>query len=295
MLGTSSMVPTRTRSAPAVLVEYAGEYILIDCGEGTQRQMNIAGKSRVRVRKILLTHWHGDHVGGLGPLLQTMFNTEGAHDVDLFGPAGTAERFRCLSCAMDLATDRVHVHEIEASDAVTTFWEGPAYVLECVAMRHGLSTLGYALVERARRHVDMARAAALGLAAGPAIGRLQRNETVVMDGRTIVPDEVTYVAAGKKIALVTDTLETENIIRLADEADLLICEATYNAQHAELATAYQHMTALQAATLAREARVKRLVLTHFSQRYEDVTPLLDEARSVLPNTIVADDFLSLEV
>jgi len=290
------MVPTRRRGAPAVLVEHAGELILIDCGEGTQRQMNVAGKSRARIRKILLTHWHGDHVGGLAPLLQTMFNGPFDGTLELWGPLGTRQRLEHLSCAMEIALDRIQVCELEPPpDAVEVFFTNESYQLSCAAMRHGVLTVAYSINTHARRRIDTESAAALGLGRGPLMGQLQRGEAVQLNGRLIRPEEVTYWQPGKKFAVVTDTTPTPEIAELARGADVLLCESTYSSQHEDLASAYNHMTALQVGALAREAGVRQLVLTHFSQRYDDVRPLLEEARSVFPETIAAEDFLSLQI
>ena len=220
VLGTSSMVPTRHRGAPAVLVEHAGELILVDCGEGTQRQMNIAGKSRARIRKILLTHWHGDHVGGLAPLLQTLFNGPYEGTLELWGPLGTLQRLEHLSCAMDLALDRIRVVELEPPlDSVQVFWSNESYQITCAAMRHGVLTVAYAIETHGRRRVDMQRAAELGLTSGPLVGRLQRGEAVELDGRAILAEDVTYWQPGRKLALVTDTTPTREIVELARGAE----------------------------------------------------------------------------
>jgi ribonuclease Z len=290
------MAPTRHRSAPALLLEYSGELILIDCGEGTQRQMHIAGKSRSRVRKILLTHWHGDHVGGLGPLLQTTFHGPYEGQMELYGPGGTTERLGCLARAIDIDLTRVRVTDLQPADGeVRTFVRNECYELRCAPMRHGLLTVGYAFEELPRRRIDLERARALGLEPGPLLGRLQRGETVEFAGRRIAPEDVSYMQQGKKAAFVTDTVATPDIVSLAHHADLLVCEATYCSKHEDLACAYNHMTAAQAAVLAREAQVRRLVLTHFSQRYETVTTLLEEARPIFPETTAAEDFLTVNV
>jgi ribonuclease Z len=296
ILGTSSMVPTRHRGAPAVLVEHAGEFILVDCGEGTQRQMNIAGKSRARIRKVLLTHWHGDHVGGLAPLLQTLFNGSYEGTLELWGPAGTRQRMGHLACAMEIELDRIRITELEPPlDSVQVFWANDSYQLSCAAMRHGVLTVAYAIATHGRRRVDMQRAAALGLSPGPLVGQLQRGEVVESGGRVIRPEDVTYWQPGRKLTLVTDTTPTQEIVELARGADVLLCESTYGSEHEDLASAYNHMTAKQVGMLARKAEVGQLVLTHFSQRYDSVQPLLDEARSEFPETIAAEDFLNFQI
>ena len=296
MLGTSSMVPTKERNAPAVLIEYAGEYILVDCGEGTQRQMNLAGKSRSRIRKILITHWHGDHVGGVAPLMQTMLASQFTGILDVFGPLGTENKVRCLAAAVDLSLDRVRIEEL-APDRGTllTFCETSDYRLACARMEHGVTTIGYVLIEPERRRVDMDRASALGLAPGPLIGEILRGRTIEHAGRRIESDDICYVQRGKRVAVVPDTSPCEEIALLAADADLMVCEATYGEREAELAEAYQHMTAAETAAAARRARAKRLVLTHFSQRYGDVSPLVAEAAAMFPDVVAAYDLMTVTV
>jgi ribonuclease Z len=296
MLGTSSMVPTKERNAPAVLIEYAGEYILVDCGEGTQRQMNLAGKSRARIRKLLVTHWHGDHVGGIAPLLQTMLASQFTGVLDVFGPTGTENKLRCLAAAVDLSLDRVRIQELAPERSQTlVFWQAAEYQLACARMEHGVATIGYALIEPDRRRVDMEKARALGLSAGPVIGDIVRGQTVEHHGVRIAPDDICYMQPGRRIAVVPDTSPCEEISLLAAGADLMICESTYGDANAALAEAYQHMTASQTAAAARRAGAKRLVLTHFSQRYEDVSPLVSEAAAVFPNVIAAQDLMTFTV
>ena len=216
MLGTSSMVPTRTRGAPAILVECEGESILIDCGEGTQRQMQFAGKSRAKVRKILLTHWHGDHVGGLAPLLQTMAQGNYQGTLELWGPLGTLERLSHLARAMELALDRIRAVELDPpAGCVETFLRTEAYTLSCAPMRHGLVTVGYSIETPGHRRVDMNLASELGLSPGPIVGRLQKGEAVEWEGRTISPEAVTYWQPGRKLTVITDTVATPEIVALA--------------------------------------------------------------------------------
>jgi ribonuclease Z len=296
MLGTSSMVPTKTRSAPAVLIDYAGDYILVDCGEGAQRQMSFAGKSRARVRRILITHWHGDHVGGLAPLMQTMLASHFTGVLDIFGPVGTENKLRCLAAAVDLTLEHVVVRELAPPRReLVTFYDTPDYRLACAQMQHGPATVGYVLIEPERRRIDLDKARALGLGPGPLLGEIQRGAIIDHGGTRIGPDDICYMQRGKRVAVVPDTLPCDEIALLAAGADLMICESTYAGSDAELAEAYQHLTATHTAEAARRAGAKRLVLTHFSQRYEDVSPLVAEAAAVFPNVIAAHDLMTITV
>ncbi len=296
-LGTSSMVPTKERNVQAILLDYNGELLLFDCGEGTQRQMNIAGFSRARVKKVFLTHWHGDHVGGLISLIQTIFNGEYHDTLHVYGPKGTKLRLEHLRKSVDFENEiRLEVHELNPEPReIITAYEGEEYLVECTPMRHGTPTIAYAFVEKDKRRVDMAAAAKHGLKTGPLVGKLQRGETVEFKGKTITAEEVTYVRTGKKVALIPDTTLNDAAPLLAENADVMICESTYGGEHEEKAAEYKHLTAAQAALIAQQAGVKRLILTHFSQRYTSVNHLLDEARTHHPNVELAHDFYRVTV
>jgi ribonuclease Z len=296
ILGTSSMVPTKERNVQAFLLEYKGELLLVDCGEGTQRQMNIAGYSRARIRKVLITHWHGDHVGGLIGLIQTIFNSDYQETLHIYGPKGSKERFEHLRRSVDFENPvSIEVHELEPGKEVLTFFENEEYELQCAAMRHGTPTLGYAFVTKAKRRVNMAAAEKYELRQGPLVGKLQRGETVTFKGQTITPDDVCYRTASKRLVLIPDTALTNAVPLLAEGADVMIAEATYANEHEEKAQEYKHLTAAQAALLAQQAGVQKLVLTHFSQRYKSVEKLLEEAKVHHQNVEAAFDFMKVKV
>ncbi len=295
-LGTGAMVPTKERNVSSVLLEYEGEFILFDCGEGTQRQMNLAGYNRTKVKKVLLTHWHGDHVSGLIGLIQTIGNVPEPGTLVVVGPKETRQRLDALThSAIFDARLHLDVHEI-APGKPEKVLDTERYEIWAAPVEHTVPTLAYAFVEKDVRRIDTEKAARLGLKPGPFMGKLSRGKPVELDGKTITPEMVTYVQKGRKIAYVMDTGVNENAIRLAEDADVLICESTFSAdQHQEKAEEYGHLSARDAAHIARAANVKKLVITHFSQRYVTSTPLLEEAQDTFPNTVAAYDFLQMDV
>ncbi|MBN1275101.1 ribonuclease Z [Candidatus Woesearchaeota archaeon] len=296
-LGTGAMVPTKDRNVQGIYLDYEGEGILIDCGEGTQRQMSIAGINRLKIKKILITHWHGDHVAGLIGLIQTLGNTDEPGTVRLYGPEGTKHYLGHLlnSCSFDLRLDLEVKEVIPKSDTPLIFYENDRYALQAVNLKHTIPCLGYAFVEKDQRKVNMAKAKKLGLKEGPLIGRLQRGEAVLHEQKRITPSMVTTTRHGKKIAFVLDTEPCAGMHTIAREADLLIAEATYESSLDEKAEQYKHLTAQIVAQVAGQEGVKKLILTHFSQRYKTAEDIEADAKKIFPETTCAHDFLQVKL
>ncbi|MFH1072136.1 MAG: ribonuclease Z [Nanoarchaeota archaeon] len=294
-LGTSCMVPTKERNTPGIFLDFKGEGILFDCGEGSQRQMNIAGINRNRVKKVLLSHWHGDHVAGLIGLIQTLGNEDRSATLTIYGPAGTKERLNHLmqAVAFDLRVN-ITVHELKPK-GVERFFENKEYALECVSLQHSVPCLGFSFIEKERLRINMQKAKAAGLKEGPLLGKLQAGQAVTVQKKTIRPEDVSYKVAEKKLTIILDTEETDEIIQLAKDADLLIIEATYTSAAEEKAEQYRHLTAKQAALIAQRANVKRMIMTHFSQRYKIVDEFLEEAQTYFPESSCAYDFMKVNL
>lgn len=294
-LGTSSMVPTKERNVQSIYLEYKGEGILIDCGEGTQRQMNIAGINRLKVKKILVSHWHGDHVSGLIGLIQTVGNVAEPGILTVYGPTGTKKHMEHLlqSCIFDLRI-KLEVQEIKITKK-TVFYENEDYYLEAAPLDHGVPCLGYAFVEKDKRNINMDKASRLGLKPGPMLGKLQKGQTIKHNEKTIKPDDVSTIKKGKKIAFIMDTTYCKECTNLAENSDILVSEATYESSKHEKAEEYKHMTTEQVAMIANQANAKKLILTHFSQRYKTLHELEDEAKKIFPNTTMAYDFMKIKL
>jgi len=296
ILGTSCMVPTKDRNVQGIYVEYKGEGILFDCGEGTQRQMNIAGINRNKVRKIFLTHWHGDHVSGLVGLLQTISNSETQQKIVIFGPRETKERIAHLMKSVSFEENRMdlEIREINPS-SVEKIYEGEDYIIQAAYLDHKIPCLGYSLIEKDVRKINMAKAKKFGLREGPLIGKLQSGLNVILKGQTITADEVSHIQKGKKLCIVLDTLPCKNAYELAAEADILIAEAAYTSEMEEKSLEYKHMTTKQAALIATTANVKKLIITHFSQRYKTNKELEEDVRTFFPESQAAFDFMKIKL
>jgi len=292
-LGTSGSAPTARRAPSALLVRRGGERLLFDCGEGTQRQLLQSAVGLVDLEEVFLTHFHADHYLGLPGMLKT-FALRG-RDVPLtvYGPPGLRDLYDALRLVFGRLTFPVELVEVRGGDTL----ERDGYKVLVFPVAHGPSAVGYALHELPRPgRFDVETADALGIPAGPERGALQRGESVTLeDGRVITPDTLLGPPRrGRNIVYPGDTAPTEVVQALAEGADLLIHEATFAEDELERARETQHSTAVQAATLAREAGVRLLALTHLSPRYSG-SELLREAREVFPNTIAPRDFDIVEL
>ncbi len=295
-LGTSGAIPTLERSLPAVLLQRGNEQLLFDCGESVQRQMLGAKVGFHKKMKIFLSHLHGDHVLGLPGLLQTMALMERKRVVDVYGPEGTAKFLTCVQEALRFGlTFDVLVHEIHDVGVVCDESE---YTVSVVWADHVMPTLSYAFLEKGRSgkfYPD--KAAAIGVPRGSLWGKLQRGKPVTLaDGRVVRPEDVTGPARrGRKIVYSGDTRPFKEFVHFAEGADLIVHEATFDDALADKAELDGHSTPSQAARQAKRAKAKRLVLTHVSARYGDTSLLLEQAKKVFPATVVADDFLVVEL
>jgi ribonuclease Z len=294
-LGTSAARPTVERSVSALAVVREGETLLFECGEGTQRQMMRYGVG-FNLSEVFFTHFHADHFLGVIGLARTLGLQGRTEPMRLYGPRGAK---RILGAALNLGVERVpfdvEVVELEPGEAL----HRDGYGILAYAAEHGGGALGYVLVEKDRLgKFDPARARELGVPEGPLWGRLQRAEAVRLeDGRTIDPGLIVgQPRPGRKVVYSGDSRPCKATIEAAIGADVLVHEATFSQEEAERARETDHSTAHEAAEVARMARVRRLVLTHLSARYSrEPGPLLEEARAVFPETVVAKDGLEIEV
>lgn len=293
MLGTASQVPTRHRNHNGYLLRWDDQGLLFDPGEGTQRQLLLAGVSAGTVTRLCLTHFHGDHCLGVPGVLQRMSLDGAQHAVHAHYPASGQEffaRLRHASIFHDTTDVREHPVNTDGPVAAGTFG-----VLEARRLDHSVDSIGYRLVEPDGRRMLPELLGRFGIT-GAAIGQLQRAGTVRVNGRLVQLAEVSEPRRGQRFAFVMDTRLCDSVYALADGADMLVIEATFLAEDAELARSYGHLTAGQAARVAAECKVRRLVLTHFSQRYPDTGRYRDEAAAVFDgDLVIAEDLTRIPV
>ena len=295
-LGTAGSVPTPDRSLPAVLIQRQNEQLMFDCGEGVQRQIIKAKVGFHKKAKIFISHMHGDHVLGLPGLLQTMALMDRQRKLEIYGPQGIKSFLEGIRENLQFVlTFPVEIHEIIDVGVICREEE---YAVEAAWSNHVIPSLAYAFVEKPRAgkfYPDKAKA--LGVPEGQLWSRLQHGDTIKLsDDRVVKPEEVMgSPRPGRKIVYTGDTRPFKGFAKLAADSDMVIHDATLDDALAENAAEDGHSTPSQAAEEAGKAKAKQLVLTHISARYVDAGLLLEQAQKVFKNTVVAEDFMVLEL
>jgi ribonuclease Z len=291
-LGTSASAPSIRRGLPSAVVLHNEHRFMVDCGEGTQRQLLQSGLGFKRLDKILLTHGHLDHILGLAGLLSTLMRWETLEEFDIYGGRAALDRVEDLIYKIVLRDAKtivkLHFNEVKPGK----LFGDKSFELSAFPVTHrGSGNFGYLFREKSHRPFLADKAEALGVPFGPERKLLVAGKPIELaDGRLIQPEEVLGdLIEGASLAVVGDAARVDNLIEAVRGVDALVIESTYCVVEAELAKAYGHLTAAQAAQLAREAGVKQLILTHLSRRYPE-REVLAEARAIFPETLVARDF-----
>lgn len=286
ILGCSSQQPTRRRNHGAYLVRWNEEGLLFDPGEGTQRQFIFAGVAPTCVTRIFVSHFHGDHCLGLGSMLMRLNLDKVTHPIHCYYPASGKVYFdRLRYGTMYHETIQVIEHPVKAPGIVD---ENDTFRVEAYPLNHGIENWAYRVVEKDVRKFDKDKLNACGVR-GPLVRELESRGSLLVNGKPVLLDDVSHFRKGEVFAIVIDTLPCPGALEAAQGATLLLCESTYLKEHEHLAKEYLHMTAQQAAEIAKKAHVKLLVLTHFSARYQELDGFEKEARAIFPSTVVADD------
>ena len=291
-LGTSSMLPTKERNPSSILLTYKNENILIDCGEGTQKQLRIKNISPAKITKLLITHWHGDHVLGIPGLLQSLGAGHYTKTLEIYGPKGTKNYFaNMLRSFIFPIRIKMNINEINSGK----FFENNDFELHSSPMKHNAPCLAYSFTEKSKRKINLEYTKKFGLTKHPLLGKLQKGKSIVYNGKKIEVNKATKLVPGKKVAIVLDTEFNENAVKFAKSSDLLIAESTYLNEEHKKNEEYKHMTIKDAINLAKKAKAKQLALTHFSQRYKDLKDFEKEAKKQFKNVILARDFSEIEL
>ena len=291
-LGTSSSAPSVHRGLSGHIIMHRQYRFLLDCGEGTQRQILRSGLGFKRLETVLLTHGHLDHILGLGGLVSTLVRWENLEKLDIYGGRATLERVYNLLFGVVFSRDQADVNINLVALKPGIIMEDERFSLSAFPVSHrGPGCFGFLFEERAKRPFLVKKAEALGIPAGPERAQLVRGESITLaNGRVIHPDDVLgQTFPGTRYVHIGDVGRTDNLMEVCQNADALVIEATYLEEDTEMAHHFGHMTAAGAARLAREANVKSLILTHISRRYYE-RDIRQEAQAIFPNTYVARDF-----
>lgn len=296
-LGTSASAPSVRRGLSAQIVKHDEYRFLIDCGEGTQRQILQSGVGFKRLTRVLLTHGHLDHILGLGGLLSTFMRWEAIEELEIFGGRSALDRVSDLLYGVVLRGMQppmpIKLHEIKPG----VFLDAEDFAITAFPVTHrGPDCLGYLFAGKPRRPFLVDKAEALGVPPGPERSALVKGDAITLsDGCRITPEDVLGpLQRGIRLVVVGDAGRTEDLLDVCQAADGLVIESTYLEAEAEMAKEFSHLTARQAADLALKAGVKKLFLTHISRRYRE-KDVLEEAQAIFPNVVIARDFDTFQV
>ena len=292
-LGTSSAVPSKHRNHAGIIIKYFKDTLLFDCGEGTQRQLTYAKISPMKINKIFITHFHGDHVLGLAGLIQSMGFRGREEDLDIYGPKGLG---KIINAAFKIGyfqlNYNINIHEIGEGIVVET----DEYIIRSIIAEHNIDNISYSVYEKKKPRFLREKAIELGVPVGPAFGKLHNGQEVEVNGKVIKPEQVLGPPReGKKVTYSGDTRPCEKLIELARNSDVLIHEATYEYADLDKAIEHCHSTSKEAAEIAKKANVKLLALTHISPRYMTDINIKNEAREIFENTVVVSDFTEIDI
>ncbi len=294
-LGTSDAIPSDSRNHSAILLEYNGENILFDCGEGTQRQFRKVKLNPCKITRILISHWHGDHVLGLPGLLSTLSLSGYNQTMHIYGPVGTKTFVKEMLKTFAFQQN----YEIVVEEVSGKFFSGKDFYLEAKEMTHGVPCNAYSFIKENQLRIDKKKLKKSGLPEGPLLSKIKQGKDVEFNGKKFKAKDLTYLDEGKKISFVMDTSLNPKIVSFVKDSDALIIESTFledSERGKELASEYKHLTAKQTAEIAKKAKVKKLFLTHISSRYgKNPKLLVDEAKKIFKNSEAVKDFDTFEI
>ncbi len=293
-LGTGSMIPDAKRGHPAFLLTYGAENILIDCGEGTQIQFRKAHLNPCKVTKILITHWHGVHTFGLPGFLRTLATSGYKKKLEIYGPYGfkkhMGEMFRAFGGINEY---EISIHEINSSGK---FFESSGFFLESEKMIHVQPCNSYNFIAKGHSRIDKIKMKKLKLPQGEHLQKLKSGKDITINGKKFKAKDILFREDDRKISFVMDTKINKKIVPFVKDAEVLVSEATFGKGDEKLAEAYQHLTAEQAAMIAKKANVKKLYITHLSARNDgNLKEFLADAKKIFPETFLANELMEIDM
>lgn len=285
-LGTSDSIPSATRNHSAILLTYKGENILVDCGEGTQRQFRKARLNPGKITRLLITHWHGDHVLGIPGLLQTLALSGYNKTLFVYGPKGTKILMKAL---LKLFAIKEKI-KIEVKEVNGKFLDTEEFYLEAKKMQHGTSCNAYSFVKKGLIRINKSKLKKYKIPTGKHLAKLKQGKNITFKGKKYSAKDLTFKEEDKKVSFILDTSMNKNAVLLAKNSDLFICESSFASDLKDKAKERKHLTSEQAAEIAKKSKSKKLILTHLSQRYDnDKKKILNEAKKVFKNTSLIND------
>jgi len=292
-LGTGDDIPSRTRNHTAIFLRNNKENILFDCGEGTQRQFRKARLNPCKITRILITHWHGDHVLGLAGLLSTLSMSGYNKILYIYGPKGIKDKVKKTLEVFNFHKNyEIKIEEVGPG----IFYEGKDFYLSCEEMEHGIPTLAYSFVKKGNVRINKDKLKKSGLSQGPHLQKLKEGKDITQEGKKFKSKDFVYKEEDKKISIVLDTKLNKKIVPFVKDSDLLITESTYSKELKKEALEHLHLTVDQAAGIAKKSHAKKLILTHVSSRYlKDMKGLLNEAREIFKESYLVRDLEKVEV
>ena len=293
-LGTGDAIPSARRNHSAIFLNYDSENILIDCGEGTQRQFRKAGLNPCKINRILITHWHGDHVLGIPGLLQTLALSGYNKTLYIYGPRGTKKYVEeIIKIFKFVGKYEIKVEEISNKGK---FYETSDFYLEAEQMEHGTPANAYNFVIKDKMRIDKKKLEKSKLPLGPLIKNLKEGKDVIYNGKKYKSKDFVYFEKGKKISIVLDTAMNPKIEPFVKNSELFICESSFGSELEKEARERMHMAVNQTANIAKKAKVKKLILTHISSRYEkNLNQILNEAKKFFKESYLVKDLDVVEV
>ncbi len=301
-LGTASMVPSSKRNHPSVFFRYFGDCFLLDCGEGTQRQLIKSGIFPTKIDYLFISHWHGDHSLGVPGILESISYFSPHKKVILIGPKGTKKSIEFLEKAFKLKSlPNVEVIECALEKGeVAKVIDKKDYYVEVIGLDHNVPTLGFSFREKDKLKADKKKLKEFGLYNNPLVGKLKKGETVEINCKIIRPEDILTKVKGIKITYIVDTRMFPELIKFVKDSDVLIIECMYSLEHKDIAREYKHLSVEDVATLINEGNIKDVYIMHVSQRYRGkeskiVKDIKDKISSKGVNIKLAEDFMRIVI